>query len=79
MTRHRLTLMLIAGFAALLTLSGCVAYPVDGYSPGPSAYVYAPPPSVYVGSGWGYRGGWGGWGHGGGHRNWGHGGGRHWR
>lgn len=56
---------------AMLALSGCVAYPVDGYGYGP-AYAYgpayvAPPVGVYVGGGYRpyYHRGWGGW-----HRGW---------
>jgi hypothetical protein len=63
--------LLAAAAAATLGLSGCVAYPYDGYYgggypgyPGYPAYAYAPPVGVVVGGGccWG---GWGWW-HGGG-------------
>jgi hypothetical protein len=53
--------------AALLGLTGCVAYPVnEGYYGAPAVapgYVYAPAPTVVIGGGWGR-----GWGHGWGHR-----------
>lgn len=39
---------------AMIGLSGCVAYPVDGYYYGPT-YTYAPPPvGVYVGGAYPY-------------------------
>lgn len=58
----------ISGLAALLAVSGCVAYPAGygyaepGYYASPGVAVVAPP--VVVGGGY-YRGGWGGWGRGG--------------
>jgi len=59
--RPRTILALIA--FALLGLTGCVAYPVDGYYAGGPAYGYAPPPSAYFGGSVGtYRP----------QRNWGH-------
>ena len=64
MARHRIVLVLLALFA----LSGCVAYPGDGYYAQP-APVYVAPPSIYVGGG--YRPYYGGYRHGGwGHRGW---------
>jgi hypothetical protein len=63
--------LLAAAAVAAFGLSGCVAYPYDGYYgggtyPGYPAYAYAPPPvvgGVVIGGGccWG---GWGWW-HGG--------------
>ncbi len=74
MCRPRIFLVLAT--IGLLSLGGCVAYPVDGgYVDGPApvyaAPVYVAPPSLYIGGGyrpyygrpWGHRGGWG-------HRGW---------
>ncbi len=70
----RIALVLIA----LLAVSGCVAYPGDGYYAQPTPVYVAPRPAVYLGGGFGgHRPHWGnrhyhrGSGHGGwGHRGW---------
>ena len=65
MSRHRIFLALTA--FSLLSLSGCVAYPIDRIYAQPAPF-YAAPPSVYVGGGYGGYGGYrpyyGGRGHG---------------
>jgi hypothetical protein len=65
--------LLAAAAVATLGLSGCVAYPYDGYYgggyygggyyPGYPGYAYAPPVGVVIGGGccwggWGWHGGW---------------------
>lgn len=77
MKQHLVRLMRPVAVAALLALSGCVAYPAGygyygggggGYYGGRGGY-YAPTPTVVVPvyPGYGYRGGYGG-GYGGGYR-----------